>query len=251
MKISYFLFAGLFFFVLIMQAQSASCQAPAIIPDGKTPTQVSVQENGRSVVNIAQPVRDGVSYNSYSQFSVDRFGADINNREAAARLIINEVNGTLPSVVEGDIAILGPRANFILANENGIRIDGGSFTNMGSIALTTGRVELYDFNPAPDISRRDVLLRTNRGLIEIGGNGLTGAFNRLDLIAKNIRINGAVRNAYDNPNAAVRVIAGDSLAQINSNISPVDDASDWLEKERPIKISSLTLRRWAACLPEE
>ncbi len=228
MKISYFLFAGLFFFVLIMQAQSASCQAPAIIPDGKTPTQVSVQENGRSVVNIAQPVRDGVSYNSYSQFSVDRFGADINNREAAARLIINEVNGTLPSVVEGDIAILGPRANFILANENGIRIDGGSFTNMGSIALTTGRVELYDFNPAPDISRRDVLLRTNRGLIEIGGNGLTGAFNRLDLIAKNIRINGAVRNAYDNPNAAVRVIAGDSLAQINSNISPVDDASDWL-----------------------
>ncbi|MDR0247289.1 MAG: filamentous hemagglutinin N-terminal domain-containing protein [Burkholderiales bacterium] len=219
-----------FFLLLSTYTEYAFCQAPGslIVPDGKTPTQVHIQETGRSAINIAPPVRDGVSYNSYSQFSVDRFGVDFNNHETAARLIINEINGHLPSVIEGDIAVLGRRANFILANENGIKIDGGTFTNMGSIALTTGRVELYDFNPAPDVSRRDALLRTNRGLIEIGGNGLTGAFNRLDLISKSIKINGPALNTYDNAHATIRIIAGDSLAQINSNISPADDASDWL-----------------------
>lgn len=226
----YPLFLGFPFLALFAHAGSVFCQTPAplIIPDGKTPTQVQVQETGRPAINISPPVRDGVSYNSYSQFSVGLLGVDLNNREASARLIINEVSGNLPSVIEGAITVLGRRANFVLANENGIKIDGGTFINMGAIALTTGKVELYDFNPTPDISRRDVLLRTNRGTIEIGSGGLTGAFNRLDLISKNIKIDGKVLNTYDNTHAATRLIAGDSLAQINSNISPADDTSDWL-----------------------
>ena len=43
-----------------------------------------------------------------------------------ARLILNEVTSTNPSFLQAPIAVVGPRAHFILANPNGITVDGGS-----------------------------------------------------------------------------------------------------------------------------
>jgi filamentous hemagglutinin family protein len=207
---------------------TVSTSLAGIVPDGRTSTFVEIMDSGRPQIQIASPSGGGVSYNSYHDFSVGRVGADFNNTEGTARLIVNEVTGFSTSLIEGDIAVIGRRANFILANENGIKVDGGAFVNMGSIGLTTGKLELYDFNPTPDTIRYDIVLRTNKGLVEIGEKGITGAFNRLDIISKNIIINGEIRNSYDNPNAAVRLITGSSLGQVNSDISPTDDLSDWL-----------------------
>ena len=64
-----------------------------------------------------------------------------------------------------------PRANFILANQNGLRINGGSFVNFGSVALTTGAVALRDELLTQGGSQRYVDLATQRGDIQIEGKG--------------------------------------------------------------------------------
>jgi len=58
-----------------------------------------------------------------------------------ARLILNEVTSTNPSFLQAPIAVVGPRAHFILANPNGITVDGGSLVNPGNVALSSNRRE--------------------------------------------------------------------------------------------------------------
>lgn len=84
-----------------------------------------------------QSVSGGVSHNTYSHFNVGNAGVDLNNVGVNARTIVNQVTSTDPSVIAGQLAVLGSRANVVLANPNGITIDGGSFVNTGHVALST------------------------------------------------------------------------------------------------------------------
>jgi len=63
-----------------------------------------------------------------------------------ARLILNEVTSTNPSFLQAPIAVVGPRAHFILANPNGITVDGGSLVNPGNVALSSNRREKQNVN---------------------------------------------------------------------------------------------------------
>lgn len=140
---------------------------------------------GKQTVNIA-PAVSGVSQNTYSQFNVGQAGASLNNFGVNARNIVNQVTSTNPNLIQGDITILGPRANVILANPNGIALNGGSFVNTGNIALTTGQASFNDFIPAPGLTQRNIILKTSQGQITIGPDGLCGAMLSLELIAKKI-----------------------------------------------------------------
>lgn len=200
-----------------------------IVPDGRTATSVGGNGNGRTTVNIAPAVSTNrVSYNGFSQFSVGPAGVDINNTQVQARLIVTEVTSTLPSLIQGDIAILGPRANFVLANPNGITVDGGRFINTGSVALATGRVQLLDAGDPNGVSRRDVQITTATGRIDIGAGGLAGAFNNLELISKELRIAGPVLNSTDQPSSRIRSVTGNTTAIVDSSVSPVDDRTPWV-----------------------
>jgi filamentous hemagglutinin family protein len=198
-----------------------------IVPNGQTNTQVSADAGGRLTVTPAQADRDGTSLNGYERFSVGAAGVDFDNTGVSARLIVNEVTGALPSRLEGEIAILGPRANFILANPNGIVADGVRFINTGAIALSTGRVELNEFYSSQDYLRRNILLHTSVGSIEVGAGGIVGAFTHLELIARAIRINGPITNEFDHDQASVRLIAGASTVEIDTSVSPVDELTPW------------------------
>jgi filamentous hemagglutinin family protein len=68
----------------------------------------------------------------------------VNNVGVNARTVVNEVTSANPSVIQGAINVLGPRANIILANPFGVTIDGGSFVNTGHVVLSTGQVSFAD-----------------------------------------------------------------------------------------------------------
>ncbi|MGG1943747.1 filamentous hemagglutinin N-terminal domain-containing protein [Trinickia sp. NRRL B-1857] len=217
--------AALLAFMVVRLAHAGA--APGIVPDGGTSTRVTTSGDGRQTVSIA-PATYGVSSNTYSSFNVTRAGATLDNTSANARTIVNQVTSTNPSLIEGDITVLGSRANVVLANPNGITVNGGSFVNTGHVALTTGQVSYADVQLAPGQFQRNVLLGTQGGTITIGPGGLAGTLIGLELIAKQVQLNGPVTNAFSSSTAYVRAVAGTSQVTLNTGVSPNDNNNDWL-----------------------
>ncbi|KVC84431.1 filamentous hemagglutinin N-terminal domain-containing protein [Burkholderia ubonensis] len=218
------------FFCLAAAGTLPRCAlAAGIVPDGSTATSVSLAPDGRQLVNLA-PAVAGVSSNTYSSFNVTAAGATLNNTGINARTIVNQVTSTNPSLIQGEIAVAGPRANVVLANPNGITVNGGSFVNTGHVALSTGNVSFNDVQIAPGVIQRNVVLDTATGTIVVGPGGLESALIGLDLIAKTIRIDGPVHNTYTSPTAGVRLLAGRSQVKLDTGLSPTDDKHEWLTR---------------------
>jgi filamentous hemagglutinin family protein len=201
--------------------------APGIVPDGGTHTTVTTAGNGRQTVAIAPSVY-GVSNNTYTSFNVGQAGAALDNTSANARTIVNQVTSTNPSLIEGELSVLGSRANVVLANPNGITVNGGSFVNTGHVALATGQVSFSDLQLAPGQFQRNVVLDTQGGTITIGPRGLASTLIGLELIAKQIQLNGPVTNSFSSSTAYVRAVAGTSRITLNTGVSPDDNNNDWL-----------------------
>ncbi|KWC62633.1 filamentous hemagglutinin N-terminal domain-containing protein [Burkholderia ubonensis] len=218
------------FFCLAAAGTLPRCAlAAGIVPDGGTATSVSLAPDGRQLVNLA-PAVAGVSSNTYSSFNVTAAGATLNNTGINARTIVNQVTSTSPSLIQGQIDVAGPRANVVLANPNGITVNGGSFVNTGHVALSTGNVSFNDVQIAPGVIQRNVVLDTATGTIVVGPGGLESALIGLDLIAKTIRIDGPVHNTYTSPMAGVRLLAGSSRVMLDTGLSPTDDKHEWLTR---------------------
>jgi filamentous hemagglutinin len=135
-------------------------------------------QNGVPVVNIARPNGGGLSHNKFSDFNVDSRGVIINNsvrpgvsqlggaltpnanlggRSASA--ILNEVTGTGRTRLDGYTEIFGARADYILANPNGISINGGGFINTPRVTLSTGRPRFEaDALTGLDVAGGDILV---------------------------------------------------------------------------------------------
>lgn len=174
-----------------------------------------------------------VSYNAFSRFDVSSAGVQFSNGDVKARTIIAEVFSALPSRIEGPISVDGPRANFILANQNGLRINGGSFVNFGSVALTTGAVALRDELLTQGGSQRYVDLATQRGDIQIEGKGLDANLIRLELVARQVGLSGPITNAYSSATGLTRVVAGVSTTTFDTMASPTDNLTPWAYHSKP------------------
>ncbi|WP_321818832.1 MULTISPECIES: filamentous hemagglutinin N-terminal domain-containing protein, partial [unclassified Paraburkholderia] len=194
---------------MIGSHSAGALASTGVVADGGTNTSVTTTASGHSTVSIA-PAVGGVSNNTYSSFNVSSAGVDLDNTAANARTIVNQVTSTSPSLIEGTINVLGSRANVILANPNGITVNGGSFLNAGHVVLTTGSVSFDDLSIATGDIQRNVVITTTGGSINIGAGGLSGTLVNLDLVARQITVDGLVSNAYTSSTGGVRLIAGDS-----------------------------------------
>lgn len=143
-----------------LQAQ-AQTVATRIVADPNAPrlqqATILSTSNGVVQVNIQTPSAAGVSRNTYSQFDVGGQGAILNNSRTNvqtqqggwvqgnpwlatgnARVILNEVNASNPSQLQGYVEVAGQRAEVVIANPAGIAVNGGGFINASGVTLTTG-----------------------------------------------------------------------------------------------------------------
>lgn len=188
------------------------------MPDGTTATKVTQSGSGQIAVGIAPANKSGISHNAYTEFSVPTAGVNLNNRGIDATTIVNEVTSTRRSLLNGPIEVLGSRAHVVLANPNGIIVNGARFINTGGVALSGGRVR-YEAAGASGLV--NTVLPTGDGAITVTGAGLSGAMTTLQLVAGRIRIDGKVSNTHISPNADISLVAGRSEVTLDSSVSPL------------------------------
>ncbi|HHJ15711.1 MAG TPA: filamentous hemagglutinin N-terminal domain-containing protein, partial [Gammaproteobacteria bacterium] len=171
--------------------------AAEVVPDGQTGTVVDKAQNGVTLVDVARPNSDGVSRNTYSDFNVGSRGLILNNSDQvgvsklggalppnrnyragdAARVILNEVTSVRRSRLEGYAEIFGARAEFVLANPNGITCNGCGFINTSRATLIAGS----EIDPAGPVGS----FRLGTGTISIQGLGLNGSnVDYVDIISR-------------------------------------------------------------------
>jgi filamentous hemagglutinin family protein len=219
---------------LTFSALVALCAAtPAlaqITPSGQTNTTVTGAVGTRQTVNIAPSLPGGLSYNSYNAFNVGTAGAYFDNRSVGARSIVNQVITTNRSVIQGPVEVLGSRAHVILANPNGITVDGGSFINTGGVVLSTGAVTLQTRTPAPYLTQTNAILSVGGGDILIGPGGLGGTMASLQLYAGSIKVDGPVKvtaESTSRPAGDLQLLAGKSSIEFDSAVLPIAALGNW------------------------
>ncbi|AUT64685.1 filamentous hemagglutinin N-terminal domain-containing protein [Paraburkholderia terrae] len=207
-----------------------------IVPGGTHAPGVVTTRNGIPQVNISKPAGSGVSMNTYNQFDVQKNGAILNNSPTivntqqagyingnpnfgpndAARVIVNQVNSSSPSQLRGYLEVAGKSAQVIVANPNGLLVDGGGFINTSRATLTTGTP-----NFAADGSLAG--FNVSGGNITVQGAGFNGAnVDQVDLLARAVQANAAIyaknlnvvtgANSVDYGTLAATPIAGSGTA---------------------------------------
>ncbi|MFJ4294245.1 filamentous hemagglutinin N-terminal domain-containing protein, partial [Cupriavidus sp. NPDC089707] len=182
--------------------------------------------NGIQQVNITRPSAAGVSTNGYTQFDVPKAGVILNNSPVvtntqqagyvngnpnllpggSARIIVNQVNSPTasPSQLRGYIEVAGPGAQVVVANPNGLLVDGLGFINTTRATLTTG-------SPVFGGSGSLDAYRVTGGQITVQGDGLNAVnVDQVDLIARAVQANAAI---YGN---RLSVIAGANQVDYNT-----------------------------------
>ncbi|GJH25799.1 filamentous hemagglutinin N-terminal domain-containing protein [Caballeronia novacaledonica] len=224
------------FAAMILLSVASPLAVAQIVAAPGSSAQVVQTQNGRQQVNIAKPSAAGVSVNNYSQFDVPGKGAILNNSPTivqtqqagyvngnpnlspghSAGIIVNQVLSNSPSQLNGFLEVAGQRAEVVIANPNGLVVNGGGFINTSRAILTTG---------TPNYGANGSLtgFNVNGGNITVQGAGLNATnVDQVDLLARAIQVNAAIyantlnaiagSNQIDHNTLAATPIAGNGPA---------------------------------------
>ena len=115
------------------------------------------------VININKANDKGLSHNVYDNLNVDKNGLIFNNSmtesntvlagkiqgnsnltSGTAKVILNEVTSKNASAINGMMEVAGDKADLIIANPNGITVNGGGAINTSKLTLTTGTPDIQN-----------------------------------------------------------------------------------------------------------
>ncbi|HED4414131.1 TPA: YopT-type cysteine protease domain-containing protein, partial [Pasteurella multocida] len=186
-------------------------------------TKLHKTENNVIVIDIATPNNKGISDNRFEKFNIPNSAVFNNNgtevqarstligyiphnqnlsRGKEANVILNQVTGPQESKIVGALEVLGKKADIVIANQNGITLNGVRTINSDRFVATTS--ELIDPN--------QMILKVTKGNVIIDIDGFsTDGLKYLDIIAKKIEQKQSITSG-DNSEAKtdVTLIAGSS-----------------------------------------
>ncbi|WP_175941245.1 filamentous hemagglutinin N-terminal domain-containing protein [Caballeronia sp. BCC1704] len=190
------------FAAMLLLGTAMSVSHAQIVAAPGSGAQVIQTQNGLQQVNIAKPSAAGVSLNNYSQFDVPGKGAILNNSPTivqtqqagyingnpnlspgqSAGIIVNQVLSNSPSQLNGYLEVAGQRAEVVVANPNGLVVNGGGFINTSRAILTTG---------TPNFGANGSLagFTVTGGNITVQGAGLNATnVDQVDLLSRAIQV---------------------------------------------------------------
>ncbi|RBQ32797.1 hypothetical protein CRU92_00005, partial [Arcobacter sp. FW59] len=224
--------------------------ASGLVVDITAPKQnqanIEKARNDIPVVNIVAPNQSGLSHNKFSDYNVNKEGLILNNsnkREVntqlagyiygnenlknsnTAKTILNEVTSKNKTHLNGFTEVAGDRANVVVANPNGIYINGAGFINTSKATITTGNPNIQNGT----LNGFDV----KDGQIDIDGEGLnTSNINKAELYANAVKINAKI---YAND---LDIVTGQNSISKDGTITNIENSTD----EKPIlSLDSSTL----------
>jgi hemolysin len=226
--------ASLFFAVHLPSAMAGG----VVVAPGPGGTAQLQTQGGVPIVNIVAPNGSGLSHNQFLDYNVDRQGLVLNNalqggqsqlagqlaanpqlQGQAASVILNEVISRNPSAINGAQEIFGRPADYVLANPNGISVNGGSFINTPNANLVVGRPELND-GKLQSLNSRDA-----SGQLQIHSGGLRNGEGSINLIAPRIDSQGAI-SARDQLNLTVGRNQVDYASGQVKTVDPAGNSGD-------------------------
>ena len=176
--------------------------------------------SGMVSVNIQTPNDKGLSNNHYSQFDVGSQGVILNNNRKAvttqlagfvdanpfmvrgeATTILNQVSSNKASILNGFVEVAGQKADVIIANPNGLQINGAGFINAANIHLVSGVAQVYDGKPSA--------YHVGTGAIVASGKLNAQHNDYTALIAKSMQLNDEIYAGKQ-----LDVITGENLINI-------------------------------------
>jgi len=203
-------------FLALLGPTSAFAHGGLEAASGPAGTPIINNDHGVPVINIVPPSASGLSHNQFVDYNVARPGVVLNNalqdgqsqlagalaanpqfQGQAASTILNEVISRNASLIEGPQEIFGRPADYILANPNGITLNGGSFINTTRAGFVVGTPELQDEQ------LRNFNMMNASGTLQVLQGGQSNAEGALELIAPKVDQRGLLMAKGD-----LDVIAG-------------------------------------------
>ncbi|AZY47798.1 hypothetical protein C0J09_00630 [Bordetella avium] len=184
------------------------------------------------VINIAAPNQHGLSINKVGSFNVGAAGTVLNNSTVAgqsqlaghlqanpnlaggqaAKNILIQSQGIGQSRLNGALESFGGNAGVIIANPNGISVNGLRPININSLTLTTGD---YQAGQAGD-----AVFDVKRGTISVGRRGVdTSGLGYFDLVADTISLNGVIGAPNKGKSTNITLLGGQNRYHVQDDLA--------------------------------
>jgi filamentous hemagglutinin len=216
--------------VLMVTLMIPGIASAQIVVDPHAPSSnqanLSQSANGVTVIEIANPNGSGLSHNKFQDFDVSRPGVIYNNSKVDgvsqiggyvmnnpklaqnATAILTEVTGVNPSHIAGTLEVFGRGADVLIANPNGVTLNGVNTINANSLTVTTGKVLA-----APGALQFTVDDKSGRVIVGAGGMDTQG-LSYFDIVARGVDLQGAVGSASQNTD--IHALAGLNTYDVNT-----------------------------------
>ncbi len=171
--------------------------------DGKYKPIIDKTASGIDLVQIAEANANGVSRNLYTDFNVKSTGLILNNASKyaktelggyvdknmriagnGAKVILNEVTSSHATTLQGFLEVAGNKASVVIANANGISVNGAGFINADNVTIASAKPVQWE--------NGNISFSENKADIRIAGDGVDGTkTNTLEFVGNNISNNAS------------------------------------------------------------